>query len=129
VVFFEGSNDLARGASFEQITAGLTQVYDRAKAAGLKIIGATVIPRHNAAWRPEFNPVRHAVNARIRSHPDLDAVLDFDGLLKDPTNPDLINPLYDSGDHIHPNPTGYAAMGNAIALTLFENIAEWAASR
>jgi lysophospholipase L1-like esterase len=127
VIFFEGSNDLARGATFEQITAGLQEVYDRARAAGLAIIGATVIPRHNAAWRPaEMNPVRHAVNAWIRTHPDLDAVLDFDALLKDPVNPDLINPLYDSGDHIHPNPAGYAVMGNAIDLAIFDNQAEWA---
>ncbi len=129
VIFFEGSNDLARGATFEQITDGLTQVYQRAKDAGLMIIGATVIPRHNAAWLPEYNPVRHAVNAWIRSNPDLDAVLDFDALLKDPTNPNLINPLYDSGDHIHPNPAGYAVMGNAINLEIFENIAEWAVAK
>jgi lysophospholipase L1-like esterase len=129
VIFFEGSNDLARGATFEQITDGLTQVYQRAKDAGLKIIGATVIPRHNAAWLPAYNPVRHAVNDWIRSNPDLDAVLDFDALLKDPANPDLINPLYDSGDHIHPNPAGYAVMGESIDLQIFKNIAEWAASR
>jgi len=127
VIFFEGSNDLARGATFEQITAGLTQVYQRAKDAGLIIIGATVIPRHNAAWVPAtMNPVRHAVNAWIRSNPELDAVLDFDALLKDPADPDLINPLYDSGDHIHPNPAGYAVMGESIDLAIFENIAEWA---
>jgi lysophospholipase L1-like esterase len=26
---------------------------------------------------------------------------------------------YDSGDHLHLNPTGYQAMANAIDLTLF----------
>jgi lysophospholipase L1-like esterase len=129
VIFFEGSNDLARGASFDQITAGLTEVYQRARAAGLRIVGVTVIPRHNAAWLPAYNPVRHAVNEWIRSNPDLDAVLDFDELLKDPADPDHINPLYDSGDHIHPNPAGYALMGNSIDLTIFKNIADWAASR
>ncbi len=129
VIFFEGSNDLARGATFEQITAGLTEVYQRVKAAGLRIIGVTVIPRHNAAWLPAYNPVRHAVNDWIRSNPDLDGVLDFDELLKDPSNPDHINPIYDSGDHIHPNPAGYALMGNSIDLTIFKNIADWAASR
>ena len=133
VIFFEGSNDLARGATFEQITDGLTGIYTRARNAGLKIIGATVIPRHNPAWRPaEMNPVRHAVNAWIRDQAGpgglLDAVIDFDALLKDPTDPDLINPLYDSGDHIHPNSAGYFVMGSAIDLALFDNIAEWAAS-
>jgi lysophospholipase L1-like esterase len=134
VIFFEGSNDLARGATFQQITDGLTVIYTRARNAGLKILGATVIPRHNAAWRPtEMNPVRHAVNAWIRDQAKpgglLDGVIDFDALLKDPTDPDLINPSYDSGDHIHPNSAGYLVMGNAIDLSLFDNVAEWAASR
>jgi lysophospholipase L1-like esterase len=133
VIFFEGSNDLARGATFQQITDGLTTIYTRARNAGLKIIGATVIPRHNAAWRPaEMNPVRHAVNAWIRDQASpvglLDGVIDFDALLKDPNDPDLINPLYDSTDHIHPNSAGYLVMGNAIDLTLFDNVGEWAAS-
>lgn len=120
VIFFEGTNDLVRGASFEQVTAGLTEVYQRVREVGLAIIGVTVIPRHNAAWLPAYNPVRHAVNDWIRSNPVLDAVLDFDELLKDPADPDRINPLYDSGDHIHPNPAGYALMGESIDLTIFD---------
>jgi len=28
-------------------------------------------------------------------------------------------PAYDSGDHLHPNDAGYAAMGNSIDLGLF----------
>ena len=50
----------------------------------------------------------------------------FNAVVRDPSDPDLINPVYDCGDHIHPNPTGYAAMGNSINLAIFENIAEWA---
>lgn len=44
-------------------------------------------------------------------------------------HPDLMNPLLDSGDHIHPNPTGYAAMGNSINLAIFESISEWAPAK
>jgi lysophospholipase L1-like esterase len=28
-------------------------------------------------------------------------------------------PIYDSGDHLHPNDAGYEAMANAIDLRLF----------
>jgi lysophospholipase L1-like esterase len=28
-------------------------------------------------------------------------------------------PAYDCGDHLHPSPAGYRAMGNAIPLELF----------
>ncbi len=32
------------------------------------------------------------------------------------------------GDRIHPNPVGYAVMGESIDLAIFENISEWAPS-
>ena len=46
-------------------------------------------------------------------------MIDFDQLLRDPTFPTRLLPLYDSGDHLHPNDAGYEAMGNAIDLKLF----------
>ena len=34
----------------------------------------------------------------------------------DPHDPQIINPIYDGGDHLHPNDQGYAAMSDAINL-------------
>jgi lysophospholipase L1-like esterase len=28
-------------------------------------------------------------------------------------------PIYDCGDHLHPSPVGYKAMGDSIPLSLF----------
>ena len=37
-----------------------------------------------------------------------------------PDTPEAVYlPAYDSGDHLHPNDAGYAAMANAIDLALF----------
>ena len=36
------------------------------------------------------------------------------------SSPAKFNPLYDSGDHLHPNDAGYKAMGEAIDLSLFK---------
>ena len=47
-------------------------------------------------------------------------MIDFDAILRDPSDPTRLLPLYDSGDHLHPNDLGYEAMGNAIDLRLFE---------
>ena len=58
------------------------------------------------------------MNEWIRAHDDLDAVVDFDEVLKHSRDRDLINPLYDC-DGIHPNVFGYAAMGRSIDLTVF----------
>ena len=30
-------------------------------------------------------------------------------------------PAFDSGDHLHPGPAGYVAMGNAVDLALFQS--------
>jgi lysophospholipase L1-like esterase len=46
-------------------------------------------------------------------------VVDFDQVTRDPAHPDRLLPAYDSGDHLHPGPAGYKAMGEAIPLTLF----------
>jgi lysophospholipase L1-like esterase len=36
----------------------------------------------------------------------------------DPSDPQMFNPVYDSGDHLHPNDAGYQAMANAINLSM-----------
>ncbi|MGH9530126.1 MAG: polysaccharide deacetylase family protein, partial [Terriglobales bacterium] len=38
---------------------------------------------------------------------------------RDPEHPDQMLPAYDSGDHLHPGPAGYAAMAGAVPLSLF----------
>ena len=45
-----------------------------------------------------------------------DGVVDFDRLLRDESHPIRLRAQYDSGDHLHPNDTGYRAMADAIDL-------------
>jgi lysophospholipase L1-like esterase len=121
VIFFEGTNDVAGGATADEVIEGSQQIIDRVRAAGLQIIGVTMIPRHNAAWTPQMTEYRNTINDWIRNKADYDAVIDFDAVVRDPANPDLMNPIYDLGDHIHPNPLGYLVMGQSIDLSLFSN--------
>ncbi len=46
-------------------------------------------------------------------------LVNFDRVVRDPLHPDRILQPYDSGDHLHPSPAGYKAMGEAIPLSLF----------
>ncbi|HIE94256.1 MAG TPA: hypothetical protein EYQ83_15860 [Acidobacteria bacterium] len=127
LVLFLGTNDLRRDATAEQVIAGLEEIVGRAKARGLSVIGATIIPRNpeprgfpaNLGFGAARNAERHTINEWIRSNDDLDGVLDFDEVLQDAVNVDLINPVYDC-DGIHPNVLGYAALGRAIELAAFD---------
>jgi lysophospholipase L1-like esterase len=121
VVFFEGTNDIAAGVNADQLMAGMQNVIDRVHAARLPIFCSTIIPRHNATWTAQMTDYRNIVNDWIRHKANCDAVIDFDRVMrKSAQEPDVMNPLLDFGDHIHPNPYGYFLMGRAVDEKLFE---------
>ena len=47
-----------------------------------------------------------------------DGVIDFEAVLRNPADPASMLPAFDSGDHLHPNDTGYRAMAAAVVLGL-----------
>ena len=126
VIVLEGINDIgvaranATPTAQDLITAH-EQMIERAHAMGLKIYGATLTPFEGASYAtPEGEAKRTALNEWIRTSGQYDGVIDFDKAARDPMAPTRFNPLYDSGDHLHPNDAGYKAMGEAIDLSLFK---------
>jgi lysophospholipase L1-like esterase len=124
IVLLEAINDIggsARdGTTAEDLIQGYRQLIDRAHDRGLVIIGATLTPAGpRAAFTPELEAKRVAVNAFIRAPGNFDAVIDFDAVTRDPARPTQFLPAYDSGDHLHPSDAGYKVMGEAIDLALF----------
>jgi lysophospholipase L1-like esterase len=126
VVLFMGTNDIRRGATAASVIEGTTSIIKQVKSRGFRIIGATIIPRHNAAaagtntgWSPEKTVIRNQVNDWIRAKAPFDAVIDFAQVVRDPSNHDLLVPAFNCGDGIHPSPLGYYEMGKAIDLNLF----------
>ena len=128
VILFIGTNDIRRGGVAAPLIAGMREVTRQVRDRGIQIVVATIIPRNpepRAGLPPGLgfdaakNAERHAVNEWIRAHDDLDAVIDFDEVVKHSRDRDLINPVYDC-DGIHPNVFGYTAMGRSIDLTVFE---------
>jgi lysophospholipase L1-like esterase len=127
VILFMGTNDIRRGVPASQVIAGTGEIIKRVKASGLKIVGVTIIPRHNrppagdnSGWNPERTEFRNQVNQWIRTRAAFDAVIDFDKVVRDPENPDLIYPSFNCGDGIHPSPLGYYEMGQAVRLDFFK---------
>jgi lysophospholipase L1-like esterase len=126
-----GINDLGFPGSVEpgaprvtapQLIDGYQQLVGKARAAGLKVYGCTLLPFEGAEggfYAPDKEPVRAAVNAWIRSPGAFDAVIDFDAALRDPDHPARMLPAYDTGDHLHPGDRGQQALGEAVDLRLF----------
>jgi lysophospholipase L1-like esterase len=103
--------------SAAQVIAGYRQLIAQARARGLKVIGATLLPFKGAAYyTPAGEAKREAVNAWIRLRGAWDGVIDFDKVMRDPADPLALNPAYNSGDNLHPNDAGYQVMANAVSL-------------
>jgi lysophospholipase L1-like esterase len=125
VVIFMGTNDIRREAPAAQVIAGLQDIITRVKARGLKAVGVTMIPRHNrpaaesnTGWSDVKTQRRRDVNQWIRTKAPFDAVIDFDRVVQDPMNADLLFPPFNCGDGIHPSPRGYFEMGQSVRLDL-----------
>jgi lysophospholipase L1-like esterase len=134
VILFEGVNDLGglarngevtpveHAALVKRVLSAYEQIILRAHAHGLRVFGATVTPYVGSNYYhpgPLSEADRQAVNAWIRASGHFDAVIDFDSIVRDPQHPDRLLPAFDCGDHLHPSPAGYRAMGEAVPLSLF----------
>ena len=119
VVIFEGINDIgaARSGSSEtiarQIIESIQGMVKKAKARKMKVYLGTITPFKGAGYYTHFHEAaRLYVNDWIRSQAkNVDGILDFAKLLQDPNDDRRMKREYASNDWLHPNPTGYKAMG------------------
>ncbi|MEH0524279.1 SGNH/GDSL hydrolase family protein [Streptomyces stelliscabiei] len=119
VLLFEGVNDIKAhtGVTAGELVDGYRRVIDRAHAAGLCVVGATVGPFKGwYEWDAPAEAVRQEVNAFVRDGGAFDAVADFDRVLRSPYDHERILPFFDNGDHLHPNDTGMRAMADAVRI-------------
>ncbi|WP_158628800.1 SGNH/GDSL hydrolase family protein [Dyella choica] len=117
-----GELDPTQSVSADQIIAAMQATIAQAKAKRIKIYLATITPYNGASYYDAAGELkREAVNAFVRSDNGADGVLDFDQVVRDPSNPTAILPAYDSGDHLHPNDVGYQAIANSIDLGVLED--------
>jgi len=136
VIVLEGVNDLGgltrdaevpaaqHAALVQRILAAYQQIIARAHAHNLRVYGATITPYIGSDYYhpgPLSEADRQTINTWIRTPNHFDALIDFDAVVRDPAHPDHLLPSYDCGDHLHPSPAGYKAMGESIPLTLFNH--------
>ncbi len=123
VVIFEGVNDIGgvkpnHAEVVKNLINGYTQLINKAKAAGKKVYMGTIMPFYGNSYYNHFSEAaRLTVNDWIRANKDIDGVIDFDALTKDPARPNALLEKY-SDDWLHAGPAGYEAMGKYAAEIL-----------
>ena len=132
IILLQGINDITASGMFtdakqkvtaDQIIAGMKILIARAHEHGIKIIGATLLPRGGSTGprgiTPAAETMRQQVNAWIRGDNPFDAMVDFDKIVRDPDHPDRQRQAFFSGDFTHLNAAGYRALAEAIDLSIF----------
>ena len=119
-----GINDLevahaipTQAVTADQLIAATQGVIAKAHARGVKVLLGTVTPyKGSALYDPADEMVREAYNAWIRSQALADGVIDFDAVLRGPSDPLSIAPQFAAPDRLHPNDAGYAAMAATVDI-------------
>ncbi|BCJ38638.1 SGNH hydrolase [Actinocatenispora thailandica] len=120
VLVFIGINDIQQPPQQSDpaaILAGHRQLALRARARGLRVVGATITPFEGwLRYTPAREAVRRAVNAELRRGRIFDALVDFDAAVRDPDRPTRLRPDYASPDGLHPNAAGAGALAAAVPV-------------
>jgi lysophospholipase L1-like esterase len=126
LMILESINDIgaiARGGgplTAADLIGALGQMVERAHMHGIQVAGCTLTPYGGAGYYSDAGEaIRSAVNDWIRKGGAFDAVVDFDAAVRDPGNPNEFRADMHAGDHLHPSDAGYAAMANAVDLSIF----------
>lgn len=115
VIDADGINDLRGGVSAATLEQAQASLVASAHAAGLRILLSTITPcvgetQCTTAVQAQIS----AYNVWVRSGASgADGVADFDSAIN---AGGVIKPMYDSGDHLHPNSAGAAVMGGVISV-------------
>jgi lysophospholipase L1-like esterase len=131
VVVRIGVNDIGLGGLYASegapisataLIAGYRALILATHRRGMRIIGTTITPFEGAApikdyYSPAKELTRRQVNRWIRAGGAFDGVSDLDLAVRDPAHPTRLLSKYDSGDHLHANDAGYAALAKATDLS------------
>ncbi|HEX6252444.1 MAG TPA: SGNH/GDSL hydrolase family protein [Gemmatimonadaceae bacterium] len=114
VLILAGTNDIAGNtgpATLEMIQHNLASMAELARANGIRVVLASVLPAREYRWRPDVRPATAivALNDWMRAYARRNGIvyLDFHAAMAD-EQLGLRREL--SGDGVHPNETGYRIM-------------------
>ncbi len=125
LIVLEGVNDIGGshgGSVATNLISAYAKMIQQAHAQHILVYGATILPFGGSFYDSlGHEAARETVNQWIRTSGNFDAVIDFDAAMRNPQKTSQLLPTADSGDHLHPNETGYKIMAEAVDLGLFKN--------
>ena len=111
-----GINDLRSGVPASALESAQSSLIASAHTAGVRVLLSTLTPcGGESRCTSAVETQRQAYNAWVLSGGSgADGVVDFDAAID---TGGYIKPVYDSGDHLHPNSAGAAALANVIDVS------------
>lgn len=125
VIIALGTNDIGlthKGrtdyVTVEQMIDSYTRLVSRAKKAGLRVIGTTLLPRKGSPdyREPYKEKMRQEINQWIRERAPYDCVIDFDKAIQDDQDPLRIRKGCSLKDKLHPNKRGGKILADTVEL-------------
>jgi acyl-CoA thioesterase I len=119
VIVLGGVNDINLYLQPGTISGILQSIYRQALQNDITPVLCTVMPDSSYPTAKKNSIV--ALNALITSYATSNnlPLVDLYTAMQDPSVPGNLNPLYDSGDGLHPNNAGYQHMAETIYNTVF----------
>ena len=114
-----GINDVIGDIPAATIEGNLQTMYDQANADGVRVVPMTIGPfKNNASWTAGRQTNLDTVNTWIRSYAASKGWRVVDTYTGMGDGAGALAASYDSGDGLHPNATGYAALANLVKPAL-----------
>lgn len=127
VVILAGTNDIAGNtgpATLEMIQGNLTSMAELARANGIRVVLASVLPAYRYRWRPDARPAETiaALNRWMKQYARDNGIvyLDYHSAMAD-GRLGLRSEL--SADGVHPNEAGYSLMAPLTEAAIREALA------
>ena len=111
--------------SVERVERDLSEMYLRAKNAGMRVIALTITPwKGYSSWTEECQQHTEEVNNWILSMPEnVDVAVDVYSALEDPSNQGALRPEYSAPDKLHPNAAGQRVIADAVYAAAYRGSA------
>lgn len=131
VIIEMGTNDIGMARNPNKpdwITAeiledAMKELVGRCHEKGIRAYGSTILPRGGSTGYLEAAEMeRSRFNEWVRSSDVFDGVLDFDKIVRDAEEKDIMAFSCDSGDHLHPGFLGGQAMAREAADILLKDL-------